>query len=73
MKNIFTKQNNNDTLKIELFKNWEEMREEDLKKQIKKQKTEALKEILKGIGIGAVLGIGVAIIDVIIVELSTRE
>lgn len=73
MKNIFTKQNNNETLKIELFKNWEEMEKEDLRKQLKKQKTKDLKEILKSIGIGAVLGIGVVIIEAIIIELASRD
>lgn len=73
MRNIFTKQNNNETLKIELFDNWEEMKKEDLKKKIKKQKTEDLKEILKSIGIGTTLGIGVVLIEAIIIELATRE
>lgn len=73
MKNIFTKQDNNETLKIELFKNWEEMKKEDLKKKIKKQKTEDLKEILKSIGIGTALGIGVVLIEAIIIELALRD
>lgn len=72
MRNIFTKQNNNETLKIELFKNWEEMREEDLKKKIEKQKTEVLKEWLKVIRTGLIIGIGATILGLILDELKER-
>lgn len=72
MRNIFTKQNNNETLKIELFGNWEEMREEQLKEEIKKQRTEDLKEWLKVIRTGLIIGIGATILGLILDELKER-
>lgn len=74
MRNIFKRQNdnNNETLKIELFGNWDELHEEQLKEEIKKQRTEDLKKWLKVIREGLVIGIGATILGWILAELKER-
>lgn len=72
MKNIFKRQN--DTAEqMEIFKNWTEMEKEDLRKEIKTQKTEDLKEILRGLTTGILIGLGTVVIGMIFNELANRN
>lgn len=70
MKSIFKRQND---VTIEIFKNWEEMKREDLRREIKKQKTDFLKEILKYFEAGMLIGLGAIIIGIILSELAERD
>ena len=72
MKNIFKRQNDTEA-QIEIFKNWTEMEKEDLRKEIKAQKTEDLKEILRGLTTGILIGLGTVVIGMIINELVNRD
>ena len=72
MKNIFKRQN--DTVaQMEIFKNWTEMEKEDLRKEIKSQKTEDLKEILRSLTTGILIGLGTVVIGMIFNELVNRD
>lgn len=72
MKNIFKRQN--DTVaQMEIFKNWTEMEKEDLRKEIKSQKTEDLKEILRGLTTGILIGLGTVVLGMIFNELANRD
>ena len=72
MKNIFKRQNDTEA-QIEIFKNWTEMEKEDLRKEIKSQKTEDLKEILRGLTTGILIGLGTVVIGMIFNELANRD
>ena len=72
MRNIFKRQNDT-AVKMEIFKDWNEMEKEDLRKEIKAQKTEDLKELLVAIGKGLLLGFTTVVIGMIINELVTRD
>lgn len=73
MRNIFKKQNNKDEAKVEVFKDWNEMEEEQLRREIKKQKTEDLMLILKGIRDGMLTGLAAILIGLIVNELLKRD
>lgn len=73
MRNIFKKQNNKDEAKVEVFKDWNEMEKEQLRREIKKQKTEDLMLILKGIRDGMLIGLAAALIGLIVNELLSRD
>ena len=72
MKNIFKRQNDTEA-QMEIFKNWTEMEKEDLRKEIKSQKTEDLKEILRGLTTGILIGLGTVVIGMIFNELANRN
>lgn len=72
MRNIFKRQNDT-AVKMEIFKDWNEMEKEDLRKEIKAQKTEDLKELLVAIGKGLLLGFTTVVIGMIVNELVTRD
>ena len=64
----------NDTAaQMEIFKNWTEMEKEDLRREIKAQKTEDLKEILRGLTTGVLIGLGTVVIGMIFNELVNRD
>ena len=72
MKNIF-KRKKDTAAQMEIFKNWTEMEKEDLKKEIKAQKTKDLKEILRCTATGVLIGLGTTVIGVILNELVNRD
>lgn len=72
MRNIFKRQNDT-AVKMEIFKDWNEMEREDLRKEIKAQKTEDLKELLAAMGKGLLLGFTTVVIGMIVNELVTRD
>lgn len=72
MKNIFKRQNDTEA-QMEIFKNWTEIEKEDLRKEIKAQKTEDLKEILRGLTTGVLIGLGTVVIGMIFNELVNRD
>ena len=72
MKNIFKRQNDTEA-QMEIFKNWTEMEKEDLRKEIKSQKAEDLKEILRGLTTGVLIGLGTVVIGMIFNELANRD
>ena len=72
MKNIFKRQNDT-AAQMEIFKNWTEMEKEDLRREIKAQKTEDLKEILRGLTTGVLIGLGTVVIGMIFNELANRN
>ena len=73
MRNIFKKQNNKEEAKVEVFKDWNEMEKEQLRREIKKQKTEDLMLILKGIRDGMLTGLAAILIGLIVNELLSRD
>lgn len=73
MRNIFKKQNNKDEAKVEVFKDWNEMEKEQLRKELKKQKTEDLKNLLKEIRDCMLIGLSAALIGLIVNELLKRD
>lgn len=72
MRNIFKRQNDNNKTEAKVFENWYELHEEQLKEEIKKQRTEDLKEWLKVIRTGLIIGIGATILGLILDELKER-
>lgn len=72
MRNIFKRQNDNNKTEVKVFENWYELHEEQLKEEIKKQRTEDLKEWLKVIRTGLIIGIGATILGLILDELKER-
>lgn len=72
MKNIFKRQNETEA-QMEIFKNWTEMEKEDLRREFKAQKTEDLKEILRGLTTGVLIGLGTVVIGMIFNELANRD
>ena len=72
MKNIFKRQNDTEA-QIEIFKNWTDMEKEDLRKEIKAQKTKDLKEILRALTTGVLIGLGTVVIGLVINELLNRD
>lgn len=72
MRNIFKRQHDT-AVKMEIFKDWNEMEMDDLRKEIKAQKTEDLKELLVAIGKGLLLGFTTVVIGMIVNELVTRD
>lgn len=75
MRNIFKKQNNKEEqgFKAEIFKDWSEMEKEQLKRKIKEQKTEDLKELLKEVRDCMLIGLAAALIGLIVNELLSRD
>lgn len=73
MRNIFKKQNNKEEANVEVFKDWNEMEKEQLRREIKKQKTEDLMLILKGIRDGMLTGLAAILIGLIVNELLKRD
>lgn len=73
MRNIFKKQNNKDEAKVEVFKDWNEMEKEQLRREIKKQKTEDLKNLLKEVRDCMLIGLSAALIGLIVNELLSRD
>ena len=65
MRNIFKRQNE----EVEIFANWNEVRAAQIEKEIKRMKTEELKEMLKTYVLGVVIGTAVGLI----VRLITAE
>ena len=72
MKNILKRQNDT-AAQMEIFKNWTEMEKEDLRREIKAQKTEDLKEILRGLTTGVLIGLGTVVIGMIFNEVVNRD
>ena len=72
MKNILKRQNDT-AAQMEIFKNWTEMEKEDLRREFKAQKTEDLKEILRGLTTGVLIGLGTVVIGMIFNELTNRD
>ena len=72
MKNILKRQNDT-AAQMEIFKNWTEMEKEDLRREFKAQKTEDLKEILRGLTTGILIGLGTVVIGMIFNELANRN
>ena len=72
MKNIFKRQNDT-AAQMEIFKNWTEMEKEDLRREFKAQKTEDLKEILRGLTTGILIGLGTVVIGMIFNEVVNRD
>ena len=72
MKNILKRQNDT-AAQMEIFKNWTEMEKEDLRREIKAQKTEDLKEILRSLTTGILIGLGTVVIGMIFNELANRD
>lgn len=69
MRNIFKRQNE----EVEIFANWNEVRAAQIEKEIKRMKTEELKEMLKTYALGVVIGTAVGlIIRLITAELVKR-
>lgn len=75
MRNIFKKQNNKEEqgFNAEIFKDWSEMEKEQLRREIKKQKTEDLKELLKEVRDCMLIGLAAALIGLIVNELLNRD
>lgn len=73
MRNIFKKQNNKEEVNVEVFKDWNEMEKEQLRREIKKQKTEDLKELLKEVRDCMLIGLAAALIGLIVNELLSRD
>lgn len=73
MRNIFKRKQNEEVLKVEIFKDWTELEEAKLQEEIKKQKTEDLKELLSIIKASAILSIGTTAIGMIVSELLNRD
>lgn len=72
MKNTLKRQNDT-AAQMEIFKNWTEMEKEDLRREVKAQKTEDLKEILRGLTTGILIGLGTVVIGMIFNELANRD
>lgn len=78
MKNIFKRlKENDDTIKVEVFENWDEVEMKKFEEKIKNQKTEELKEWMIAIKHGLVAGIGAALVGVLLgliaEELTSRK
>lgn len=73
MRNIFKRKQNEEVLKVEIFKDWTELEEAKLQEEIKKQKTEDLKELLSIIKASTILSIGITAICMIVSELLDRD
>ena len=72
MKSILKRQNDT-AAQMEIFKNWTEMEKEDLRREIEAQKTEDLKEILRSLTTGILIGLGTVVIGMIFNELVNRD
>lgn len=73
MRNIFKKQNNKEERVVRVFKDWNEMEKEQLRKELKKQKTEDLKNLLKEVRDCMLIGLAAALIGLIVNELLSRD
>lgn len=73
MRNIFKKQNNKEERVVRVFKDWNEMEKEQLRKELKKQKTEDLKNLLKEVRDCMLIGLSAALIGLIVNELLSRD
>lgn len=75
MRNIFKKQNNKEEqeFKAEIFKDWSEMEKEQLRREIKKQKTEDLRNLLKEVRDCMLIGLAAVLIGLIVNELLNRD
>lgn len=76
MRNIFKKQNNKEEeqeFNVEIFKDWSEMEKEQLRREIKKQKTEDLRNLLKEVRDCMLIGLAAALIGLIVNELLSRD
>lgn len=76
MRNLFRKNKNEkvkDGVKVEIFKDWSEMEKEQLRKELKKQKTEDLRNLLKEVRDGMLIGLAAVLIGLIVNELLSRD
>lgn len=73
MRNLFKRNKEEQGFKAEIFKDWSEMEKEQLRREIKKQKTEDLRNLLKEVRDGMLIGLAAALIGLIVNELLSRD